>query len=78
MFLVAFATFFAIGFVVRRWVVILVPLVGGPVLYTGLRLGWWGYGTGENWLPIGFVLTAVSALGVAAGALVGRTLWGRP
>jgi hypothetical protein len=53
---------------------VVLPLAAIPLLYAGLRKGWWGDGVGEGWQYAAVMVTVVGLLGSALGVAVGRFL----
>jgi hypothetical protein len=67
-----------IGFLTRRWVAVVVPLVAWPLYYVGLNRHWWGVnGTGDGWQSLAVLLAIVGALGTGAAVVAGQRLAGR-
>jgi hypothetical protein len=64
-----------IGLVLRRWIVLLVPLVTVPLYFVGLNHHWWGInGTGDSWQAVAVGMTVVALAATAAAIAVGRAL----
>ncbi len=63
-----------IGFVVPRWAVVALPLMGWPLYFVGLNEGWWGYGTGDNWKDGAVLLTIIGMVTTAVMVAIRRTL----
>jgi hypothetical protein len=56
-----------VGAIARRWLALLLPIVGWPLFYFGLNRGWWGDGTGDGWQLAAAMLTVA---GVGSTAVV--------
>ena len=67
-----------LGLLVRRWSVLLVPLIAWPLYYIGRNQGWWGCcGTGDGWEMAAIAVTILGT-GVSAGAVwLGQTFASR-
>jgi hypothetical protein len=66
------------GLLVRRWGVILLPLIAWPTYYIGRNQGWWGCcGTGDGWETLAIVLTVLGATTTAAAIWIGQTFASR-
>ena len=61
------------GLLIGRWIALIVPVVLIPLFYTGLRLGWWGYGVGEGWQYVGAVITIVTVAATGGAVVLSRT-----
>lgn len=59
------ALFLAAMLLGRIWLFI-VPVIGWPVVFLGLNLGWWGYGVGDGWQfwMLMWILVGVAAVGL--------------
>jgi hypothetical protein len=79
LFLAPFALSLVAAVVVRRWWALIVPLVAVPLLYVGLRYGWWGGGLGDGaWVQLAAFLTLVAVAGCAVVIGLLRFLASRP
>ena len=67
-------TFPIIGFVVRRWFVLIFPIAGWPLFYAGLTHHWWGYGTGDGWQYVAVALSIVGIGSTAVAVKVGQAM----
>lgn len=60
----------------RRWLALLLPVIGWPLFYVGLNRGWWGHGTGDGWQYLAVLMTSIgvvmTALAVASSRSIGR------
>jgi hypothetical protein len=69
------------GLLAQRWTAVILPLLSWPLLYLGLRQGWWGDGLGDGWHypAVGLLLTGLltTATSVAVGRRVRRARSGR-
>jgi hypothetical protein len=64
-----------LGLVLRRWFVLLVPLVAVPLYFVGLNHRWWGInGTGDSWQVVAVIATLVDMAATAASIAVGRAV----
>jgi hypothetical protein len=70
--LLALVPFAALGFVVGRFSVIVVPPLACCVYFVGLGSGWWGSGLGDGWPFALAALSLAGVLAVAAGVGVRR------
>jgi hypothetical protein len=61
------------GLLIGRWIALIVPAVLIPLFYTGLRLGWWGYGVGDGWQYVGAVITIVTVAATGGAVVLSRT-----
>jgi hypothetical protein len=67
-----------LGFVVRRWAVVALPLVGWPLHAIGMNKGWWGCcEPGDGWEFWTVVVTLAAVLVAGAGVDAGRRVAGR-
>jgi hypothetical protein len=73
-FIVLLLAFPLIGAAVRRWFVVLLPMVGWPLFYVGLAGEWWGYGVGDGWQFVAVLFTAIGTAATALAVLLGRTV----
>jgi ascorbate-specific PTS system EIIC-type component UlaA len=55
-----------VGILTRRWIAVVLPLIGWPIFYMGINRGWWLDGTGDGWQA---ALTFFTVIGVASTAL---------
>jgi hypothetical protein len=73
-FLALAIAFPAIGAIARRWIVLVLPLLGWPVYYIGMNRGWWLDGTGDGWEAIAKSMTLIGVITTAAAIALGRTV----
>ena len=59
---------------IRHPVIVVLPLVGVPLFYAGLKSGWWGAGVGDGWEYVAALFTLVGFLGSLLGLAVGGFL----
>jgi hypothetical protein len=75
-FVVLVFAFPLLGGAMRRWLALLLPVIGWPLFYFGLDRGWWGHGTGDGWQYLAVLMTTIgvvtTALAVALSHAVGR------
>jgi hypothetical protein len=62
------------GLLIGRWVALIVPAVLIPLFYTGLRLGWWGYGVGDGWQYAGAFITIVTVAATGGAVVLSRSV----
>jgi hypothetical protein len=58
---------FLLALLFGRLRLLVAPLVGWPIFFLGLTMGWWGYGVGESWQFILVLSTLIGAIAVALG-----------
>jgi hypothetical protein len=58
-----------IGFVVRRWWAVLVPIAAFGLFYAGLNAEWWGNGVGDGWQYVMAFFMVLGALAAGIGVL---------
>lgn len=63
-----------VAILTRRWLVVVLPLVGWPIFYLGLDRGWWLYGTGDGWQSARTYFTVIGVASTALAVLIGRSL----
>jgi hypothetical protein len=63
-----------LGALTRRWLAVVLPLVGWPIFYEGLNRGWWLYGTGDGWQTIRTAFTVIGVGSTALAVLLARNL----
>ena len=75
-FVVLVIAFPLLGGALRRWLALLLPVIGWPLFYVGLNRDWWGHGTGDGWLYLAVLMTTLgvvtTAMAVALSRAVGR------
>jgi hypothetical protein len=63
-----------VGVLVRRWLVVVLPLVAWPLFYWGLNEDWWLYGTGDGWQRAAWSFTLIGLVTTAVAVAAGRSL----
>jgi hypothetical protein len=70
--------FFLVGFALRHWSALIVPIVVWSLDTLAREVGWWGNGNGDLWqaLTVYFIVVGVTAalLGVKGGRALDRRL----
>jgi hypothetical protein len=67
-----------LGILTRRWLAVVLPLIGWPIFYMGLNRDWWLYGTGDGWQAARTLFTVVGVASTALAVLAARQLGPRP
>lgn len=57
---------FVVALLVGKIWLLLLPVIGWPVAFLGLYMGWWGYGVGDGWQ---FMLLLWMFVGIVAVGL---------
>jgi hypothetical protein len=66
-----------LGLLLRRWSLVLLPLMAWPTYSIGVNQRWWGCcGTGDSWELGAFALTIVGVATTALAIWIGRTFAG--
>ncbi|MGH9893453.1 MAG: hypothetical protein ACREA0_15985 [bacterium] len=60
---------FIIALLVGRWWIGVLPVIGWPLFFLGLNLGWWGYGVGDFWEQAMVLYMSVGVAAVTVGLL---------
>ncbi len=63
-----------IGALTRRWIAVIIPLLGWPLYYIGMNRGWWLDGTGDGWQTIARSMTVIGVITTTAAIALGRAL----
>ena len=69
---VIFVLIAAAGLVVRRWSVLVVPVVAWPLIYGAIAAGLIGSGLGDSWVLGALAITAASVAATAVMTWLGR------
>jgi len=60
----------------RSWLALLLPAIGWPLFFAGLRMEWWGNGTGDGWQYLDVLTMGVGVVATALAVAACRTRWG--
>jgi hypothetical protein len=77
-FVVLVIAFPLLGGAMRRWLALLLPVIGWPLFYVGLDRGWLGHGTGDGWQYLAVLMTTIGVVTTALAVALSRADGRRP
>ena len=72
LYVLAFAGFAVLGFLIRRWPSLVLPPIIWSLLFIGPDLGWWGDDSSETAWTLLLPFSILSMLTMTVGILLGR------